>query len=136
MYKKSYIFAYMFKLWSPSKYSPFDAIHLSRHFFHCSKQFFSSLMLMPFSVSTVCLFVSAFRTFFIQGNQKLLRARSDEQRGWGSCPFWSKTAEYSGGVGRCACKSPTKKWANALKNLQKRFAEAKCSLSQQHQLVL
>ena len=27
----------MFKLLSPSKYFPFDIIHLWRHFFHCSK---------------------------------------------------------------------------------------------------
>ena len=33
--------------------------------------------------------------------------------------FWSKTAEHSGGVGRCACKSPIMKWANSLKVFKK-----------------
>ena len=37
--KKMCIYSYMFKLQSPSKYPPFDAIYLSRRFFHCSKQF-------------------------------------------------------------------------------------------------
>ena len=27
--------------------TPFDAVHLSRHFFHCSKQFLNLLILMP-----------------------------------------------------------------------------------------
>ena len=41
MYKKLCVYSYMFKLHSPSKYSPFDAVHLLRHFFHCSKQFWT-----------------------------------------------------------------------------------------------
>ena len=44
-------YSYMFNLQSPSKNSSFDAIHLSRHFFHCSKQFLNSSVLMPFSAS-------------------------------------------------------------------------------------
>ena len=32
IYKKLCIYSYMFKVQSPSKYSPFDAIHLSRLF--------------------------------------------------------------------------------------------------------
>ena len=35
IYKKLCICSHMFKLQSPSKYSLFDTIHLSRHFFHC-----------------------------------------------------------------------------------------------------
>ena len=46
----------MFKLQSPSKYSPFDAIYLLRCFFHCSKQFLNLSILMPFSVSAIFLF--------------------------------------------------------------------------------
>ena len=38
-------------------------------------------------------------------------------------------------VGRCPHKSPIMKWANALKESSKKFTEAKCSLSQQCQLV-
>ena len=46
----------MFKLQSPSKYSPFDAKHLSRHCFHCSRQLSNSsiwclIVLLPLVVS-------------------------------------------------------------------------------------
>ena len=56
VYKISDIYSYTFKLRSPSEYSPFDTIHLSRHFFHCSTQFLNSLILMPFSVSAIFCF--------------------------------------------------------------------------------
>ena len=46
----------MFKHQLPSKYSLFDAIHLSICFFHCSKQFLNLSIVMPFSVSTIFLF--------------------------------------------------------------------------------
>ena len=39
IYKKVCIYSYLFKLQSLSKYSPFDAIHLWRHFLHYSKVF-------------------------------------------------------------------------------------------------
>ena len=74
--KKLCIHSYVFKLQSPTKYSPFDAMHLSRHFFHCSKQVLNPI-LMPFSVSDCFLFhlshidkKSPLRAFFIQGNNK------------------------------------------------------------------
>ncbi|KAF6104158.1 hypothetical protein HJG60_011176 [Phyllostomus discolor] len=76
IYKKLCIYSYIFKLQSPSKYSLFDIIHLSIHFFYCSKQVLNSAILMPFSASVV--FVSPLtsakgfplRTFFISGNKK------------------------------------------------------------------
>ena len=40
IYKKLCIYSYMFKLQSPSKYSPFDAIHLLRHFFSTAQNSF------------------------------------------------------------------------------------------------
>ena len=56
------------KLQSPSKYSPFDAIRLLRHFSHCSKQFLNSSILMPFSVSVVFCFTSSIsKTFPFEG---------------------------------------------------------------------
>ena len=68
---------YMFKLQSPSKYSPFDAVWLSRPFFQCSKQFLNSSILMPFSASAVFCFTPStlakrfpVRTFFHPGKQK------------------------------------------------------------------
>ena len=39
LFIKNCVFILTFKLQSSSKYSPFDAIHLLRWFFHCSKQF-------------------------------------------------------------------------------------------------
>ena len=53
------IYPYMFKLQSPSKYSPFDAIHLSRRLSHCSEQFLNSSILMPLSASAVFCFASS-----------------------------------------------------------------------------
>ena len=49
--------------------------------------------------------------------------------------FCQKLLNTQKSVGWCACISPIVKWANALKSLQKKFTEAKRSLSQQHQLV-
>ena len=53
IYKKLCLYSYMFKIQSPSKYSPLNAIHILKLFFHCSKQFLNSLILMPFSASAV-----------------------------------------------------------------------------------
>ena len=71
IYKKLCIQSYMFKFQSSSKYSLFKSIHLSRHFFHCAKQFLNSLILMPSSTSAVFYFTSStlakhfpLRTFF------------------------------------------------------------------------
>ena len=70
----------MFKLQSPSKSSPFDAIYLSR-VFHCSKQFLNSSILMPFSASAIFCFTSStmakcfpLKIFFIKGKQKKIHS--------------------------------------------------------------
>ena len=72
IYEKLCIYSYIFKLHSPSKYSPFDTLCLSRHFSHCSKYFLNSWILMPFSAPAVISFTSftsakcfPLRTFFI-----------------------------------------------------------------------
>ena len=89
----------MFTLQSLSKYSPFDAIHLSGHFLHCSEQLLNSSILMPFSASAVfCINSSTLakhfllRTLFHLGKlkKKYVEVRSGEQGGWGA-----KTAEHS-----------------------------------------
>ena len=54
----------MFKLQSPSKYSPFDIKYLLRHFSHCSKQFLNSSILMPFSASVFCFVLFCFLSLF------------------------------------------------------------------------
>ena len=46
IYKILCIYSYMFKLQSPSKYSPSNAICLSRCFFHCSKEVLNLGILM------------------------------------------------------------------------------------------
>ena len=91
IYKKLCIYSSMFKLQSPSKYCPFDAIHLLRWFFHCIKQFSNSLLWMPFCASAMFCFTFSIlarhfplRTFFIQRNkQRVSGVRSDEQGGGG-----------------------------------------------------
>ena len=74
IYTKVCIHSYMLKLQLPSKYSPFDAIHISRCFFYCSKQFFNSLIFMPSRVCAIFCFTSStvakcfsLQTFFIWG---------------------------------------------------------------------
>ena len=118
----------MFKLQSLSKYSPSDAIHLSRCFFHCSKHFLNSSIFMPFSASAVFLShlfhiskTFLFEDFFHPGNIKSFSGRdwiNTEGGGQGSCRFWSKLPNTQCNVGRCTRKSPIMKWANAL-SLQK-----------------
>ena len=111
----------MFKCQSPLQYSPFDAIHLSRPFFHCSKQFLSLSVLMPFSVSAVFCFSSptsgkcfSLRTFFIRGNKKkscLGKIEWIGRMGHGAhAVFGKKLLNTQCSVGRCACKSPIMKW--------------------------
>ena len=87
IYKTLCIYSYMFKLQSSPKSPPFDAIQ--RTFFHCSKQFLNSSILMPFGASVVFHFPSStmakcfpLRNFFsskILGKQtKVSRPRSGE----------------------------------------------------------
>ena len=92
----------MFKLQSPSKYSPFDTRHLSRHFFHCSKQFLNLLILMAFSASAIFCFTSStlakhfpLRMFFFWGNKpkkKVAQGKIRWMEGWGGevMPFFGQ----------------------------------------------
>ena len=99
IYLKMYIYFYMFKLQSLSKYSPFDAVCLLGHFFHCSKQFLNSSILMPFRASAIFCFASStsakcfpLRTFFIWGkNSRLQQDWVNKEGGaWGSCSFFGQ----------------------------------------------
>ena len=100
----------MFKLQSPSKCSPFDAIHLSRLFYHCSKQFLKASVWMPCSASAVFLFhlflfgnTFPFEDFFHLGKQNKV---CWGEIGWvgrverGVTPFWWNTAEHSAQCGQ------------------------------------
>ena len=141
------MYSYMFKLQSPSKYSPFDAIDLLKHFFHCLKQFLDLSILMPFSDSVTFCFTSSIsekqfplRTFFIQGNKKKVAQGEikwmERVEHGGHNVFGQKWMNTEHDMGRCTCKSLIMKWANALKeSSKKKFTEAGCSLSPQHQLV-
>ena len=130
IYKKLCIYSYIFKLQSPSKYSPFDAIYLSRCFFHCSKQFVNLLIVMPLSASDIFCFTSStsakhflLRTFFIQGNKQKSSLGQDrvnrESGAGGHAVFGQKLLNTQSDVGRCTRKSPIMKWANVL-TLQKK----------------
>ena len=91
----------MFKLQSPSKYSPCDATHpLIETFFDYSKQFLNLSMLMLFSAFAIFCFTSStsakhfpLRNFFIPGNKKK-DARSEIHctGGWGMgvMPFFGQ----------------------------------------------
>ena len=95
----------MFKLQSPSKYSPFDSVHLSRHFFPAQNSFWIHwfwyiLVLLPFFVSLFHISKTfPFEDFFSSRERKKSHLAWDqvnrEGGAWGSCQFWSKTAEYS-----------------------------------------
>ena len=104
--KKLCIYSYMFKLQSPSKYPPFDAIYLSRLFFTVQNsfwthQFWFLLVLLPFFCFTSSTSTKHFRlrTFFIWRNK--YKSLSEQDRvnrgGWstGVLPFWSKPATVS-----------------------------------------
>ena len=114
----------MFKLQLPSQFSPFDAIHLSRHFLHCSKQFLNLSTLMPFATSAIFCFTSfssaqcfPLRTFFTQENKRSCSGQGQVNREGGvpgSCWFGSNCWMLS--VDR---KSSTMKWANTLKEASK-----------------
>ena len=126
----------MFKLQSPSKYSPLDAIHLSRCFSHCSKQFLNSLILMPFRASAVFCFTAStradcfsLRNFFIWRNKKSCWGeigwiRTVGHVGHVGC-FGQKLLNTRHGVGSCACHSLIVKWANVLKESSKKIHRTK-----------
>ena len=132
-------YSYTFKLQSPSKYSPFDVIHLSRLFFHCSNQFWTHQFW--------CLLVLL--TFFVSPRphrqnvslQGLFSSGKTKKNCWGwdwmhrgrvvlvkNC--WTLTTVWAG----VFVNHPL--WMHThIESLQKQFTEAECSLSQQRQLV-
>ena len=94
-------------------------------FFHCSKQFLYSLILMPFSASTIFCFASStsvkrfpLRTFSSGETKKVARGWDQVSREVGHrghAVFGQKLLNTQHNVGRCACKSPIMMWENALK---------------------
>ena len=120
----------MFKLQSPSKYSPFDAIHLLRHFFLLLKTVFEFVNFNAFYCFCQFLFhlvhISKgfpLMTLFSKTKQNKTKAtwgniRQIERVGHGRyVVFGQKLLNTHHGVGRSMCphKSPIMKWANMLK---------------------
>ena len=117
----------MFKLQPPSKYSPFDTIHLLRCLSHCSKQLLNLTIVMPVSACAISCFISStwakhfpLRMFFIQGNNNKKITQGESRRigsvgHGGHAIFGQKLLNTQHSVGRCTCKSPIMKWANVLK---------------------
>ena len=101
IYKKCN-YSYMFKLQSPSKCSPLDAIHLPRLFSTAQNSLWTHRLQCCYHVSfnsSTSAERFPLRTFFTQGNNK--KSHSGQYQvnraggAWRSCCFWSKTAEYS-----------------------------------------
>ena len=136
----------MCKFQSPSKYSPFDVITYWDIFSHCSKQFLNLSILMPFSASAIVCFhhlpirkTFPFQDIFHLGKQKeSLGVRLGKREGGAQGSYWflvkncwTLSAMWSGALVNHPSWNRQMRW----KGLQKKLTEAKCSLSQQRQLV-
>ena len=129
IYKKFCIYSYIWKLQSPSKYSPFDVIRLLRLFSTAQKQFLDLLILMLFSVSAFFVSPLPYRQniflwrLFSSGKTKKSCSGRDqvnvEGGPWESSCFGQKLLNTQCGVGWCARKPPITKWANILKESSK-----------------
>ena len=133
------IYSYISKLQSSSECFPFEAIHISIFFSTAHNSFWTGwfwclLVLLPF-------FVSSFphQNIFHPGKQK---KKSRGEIGCigrvghgGHAILGQKLLNIQHSVGRCTCKSPIMKWANAFKESSKKFTEVECNLSQQCRLV-
>ena len=145
LWKKLCVYPYMFKLQPSSKYSPCAAIHLLRCFSTAPNSFLTRqsgclLVLLSFFV----LPLPRLQNICLWG---LFSSRETRKCCWGwdwvnredghggRVVFGQKLLHTQCSAGRCACESAIMKWANVLKESSKKFTEAKCSLSQQCQLV-
>ena len=123
------IYPYKCKFQSPSKYSPFDAIYLSRLFPTAQNSFWTCcfwclLVVLLFFLSLLPhrQNVSLWGPFFRETNRK-------SNLGWdvvnregghgGHAIFGQKLLNTQCSVGRCACKSPIMKWANTWRVFKK-----------------
>ena len=135
----------MFKLQSPSKYSPFDAIHLSRHKLAQNSFWTNSSIFMSFSASAIFVSplphwqsISLWELFSLGETKKVARGEVRwigrvEHRG--HFGFGQKLLNTQHDVSRYTYKSPIMKWANMLTESSKKLNETKkSSLSQHHQL--
>ena len=117
-----------------------NAVHLSRHYFHCTERFLNSSILMSFSASAVFFFHLFYiskmfpsEDFFHPRKQKktqLLGMRSGEYGGGSGC-FWSITFEHSVVCAGVLIAHASWDGHTCWKSLQKIFTEAEHSPSQQ-----
>ena len=136
------LFMLTFKLQSPSKYSPCDAIHILRQFSYCSKwfwthQFWSLLVLLMFLSHLFHISKRFPFEDYFQPEKQTKKVAQGETRWigrvghWGQAVFDQEVLNTQHGVGRCAHYERGKH----TESLPKKFGEAKHSLSQHHQLV-
>ena len=123
IYKKLYIYSYMFKLQSSLKFSPFNAVYLLRLFFHYSKwfwthQFWWLLVILPFFVSPLLHWQNVSLWGLFSSGKKKSCSEWDQMNKKGGAPgpavLGQKLLNTQHSVGRYAHKSPIMKWANAL----------------------
>ena len=120
----------MFKLQSPPKYSPFDAVHLLRHFLPLLKTLLELIDFDAFKHFCHFLFhlfymgkMFPFEDCFHPGKPK--KVTGGEIRWIGRvghrchAVFGQKLLNTQHGMGRCAHKSPIVKWVNMLKVFKK-----------------
>ena len=141
---KNCVYSYMFKPHVTFKILSTRCNIPIETFFHCSKKSLNSSVLMPFSASAVFCYLFhigkkfPFKDYFHQGQQKKItqgEIRWIERVGHGDhAVFHQKLLNTQHSMGRCAPKSPIMKLTHT-EQFSKKFTEAKCSLSQQHQLV-
>ena len=123
IYKKLCIYSYMFKLKSPSKYSPSD-VHTYWDIFPTAQNSLNLFILMPFNVFAFLFHLFCiskmfpFEDFFHQGTKKKV---SQGKIGWigrvgygHHAVLGQKLLNSQHSVDSSACKSPIMKWANAL----------------------
>ena len=117
----------MFKPQSPSKYSPFDAIHLSRDFSTAQNSFWtrfwslSLLLIFLFHIFHISKTLPL-RTFLIRETIKVVwfEIRWIGRVGHGvDASFGQKFLNTLCSVGRCTLTSSIIKWANTLKESSK-----------------
>ena len=130
------MYSYKLKLQSPSKYSPFDAIHLSRRFFHCSKQFLNASILMPFSASAF-FFLVKFFTYYTLAKHNCSGGDLVNKEGgaWESCTFLFKSCWVLRVVCAGVFVNHPYEMGKQAERVLKKFIEAECSLSHQRLLV-
>ena len=145
LFLKKVVYSYTFKLQSPSKYSPIDAIHLSTFFFHCSNSFWTwrfwcLLVLLPVFISPLPR-QQSISPWGVFSSGKTKKNVAQGQKKWigrvgnrALALFGQKLLNTQHGVGRCALNHPS--WNGHTRWIfKKKVTKTEHSLSQQRQPV-